>query len=330
MQVDPNAVPTPSRRRRQRLPAHQIRSAMFTAARELVYVHGVQISLEELSFEQVITRAGVPRSSAYRLWPYKGDFVDDLLRELAGPSWLGAAAYDQQTIDLTQEIVRRCAGELVTAEGRRRVMLQAVRLAVQRNYTALVESEQWHIYAALNATVGSEALGERRSEVAAALQHSEMTFIDRMADFYTSLLTTFGMRFRDPSCTVRHLAMAGAAVVEGLALRRMLVRAVDRIQQPPVVPEHGWTLREVLDTSFPGPDRGASPGRSSEPDSGQGDRGGSRQEEEQGWSLAALAFMGIVQAMCEPVPDSDVGTVGSGRRVSASPPGNVPESGSSS
>src|SRR5689334_2495490 len=101
MEQDRNAG-VARRRRRQRIPAEEIRQRMFDAARRMVYESGVQISLEELSFEEVIQAAGVSRSSAYRIWPYKGDFVQELLCHLAGPQWLGTAAFDQETIDLVE------------------------------------------------------------------------------------------------------------------------------------------------------------------------------------------------------------------------------------
>lgn len=264
------------RRRRERIPAATIRSRMFEAARTFVYAQGVEISLEELSFEKVIERANVPRSSVYRLWPYKGDFVQDLLCDLAGPNWLGTAAFDDETIKKVEEVVSRNAAVLVTAEGRRQVLMEAVRVGVAQNFKALVESDEWHIFVALNASVDSAGDDESRLRVAAALQDSEMTFIDKMADFYSAMLDALGLRLRH-SYTVRHLAMVGASIVEGLALRRILVQAVDEARRPPLVVDHGWSLRDILGPPLPGPDNGED------------------------WSLAAIGFLGIVDIMTEPI-----------------------------
>ena len=252
---------------------------MFEAARQLVYALGVQVSLEELSFEQVIELAGVSRSSAYRLWPYKGDFVQDLLCDLAGPNWLGTAAFDQETIDLAANIVMSNGDKLDSPEGRRQVLLDAVREGVAQNFKAIVESREWHIYVALNASIRTAGDDESRLRIAAALQHSEMTFVDRMADFYSGMLKVLGLRFRNDSYTVQHMAVAGAAVVEGLALRRLITTAVDGAKRPPYVPDHGWSLGDLLTANLPGP--------------GESDA--------QHWSLAALAFLGIVDALTEPV-----------------------------
>ncbi len=267
---------------------------MFEAARQLVYEQGVQISLEELSFEQVIALAGVSRSSAYRVWPYKGDFVQDLLCDLAGPNWLGTAAFDEETLQAAEQVVSANVDKLGSPEGRREVLLEAVRVGVNRNFQAIAASSEWHIYVALNAAVGSAGNDEGRLRIAAALQHSEMTFIDRMTEFYGHMIAALGLELRE-GYTVRHMAMAGASVVEGLALRWLLVKAVDRAQRPPIVPDHGWTLADVLGRPIPAPGRAAN----------------ANQEE---WTLAAVAFLGVIDVMTKPfaaqsqhpiVPQSD-------------------------
>jgi len=279
--ADDDSSEQDTRRRRRRIPADEIRIAMFGAARELVYQQGVQISLEELSFEHVISLAGVSRSSAYRIWPYKGDFVQDLLCDLAGPNWLGTAALDRETIDLAWRIVDENASELDTAEGRRRVLLEAVKRCVMQNFTALRESNEWHIYVALNATAKSARNEESRLRVVAAQQHSEMTFIDRMTEFYTEILAELGLQMRHSAYTIRHLAMAGAAIVEGLALRQLIADTVEKAKRPPLVPDHGWSFSGVLSAPLPAPM-------------------GSRDLD---WSLAAIGFLGILNIMTEPVPE---------------------------
>jgi AcrR family transcriptional regulator len=280
-----HSTPAPrQRRKRLRMPADEITERMFEAARQIVYAQGVQVSLEELGFEQVIELAGVSRSAAYRLWPYKGDFVQDLLCDLAGPSWLGTAAFDQETIDTATNVVMSSAEKLTTPEGRRQVLLEAIRQGVAQNFKAIVQSQEWHIYVALNASIRKAGDDESRLRIAAALQNSEMTFVDKMSEFYSGMLEFLGLRFRDDTYTVRHLAVAGAAVVEGLALRRLVTEAVEDARRPPVIPDHGWSLSDLLTASISGP-----------PDA-----------ENQDWSLAALAFSGIVDALTEPVePDKE-------------------------
>src|SRR3990167_4729480 len=90
----------PARRRRKRQSDAEVREAMLEAASLVAEAGGLTVSLEHLSLEDIITRAGVSRSAVYRLWPYKDAFFIKLLRDLAGPKWHGTAAFDQETIDL--------------------------------------------------------------------------------------------------------------------------------------------------------------------------------------------------------------------------------------
>jgi AcrR family transcriptional regulator len=70
-------------RRRQRLSDTETEERMLAAATAMVGKNGLTVSLEHISFEDVIRDAGVSRSAVYRRWPYKDLFFSDLLRELA-------------------------------------------------------------------------------------------------------------------------------------------------------------------------------------------------------------------------------------------------------
>jgi AcrR family transcriptional regulator len=62
---------------------------MLVAALAMVSSTGLTVSLEHISFEDVIRDAGVSRSAVYRRWPYKGLFFSDLLRQLATAAGAG-------------------------------------------------------------------------------------------------------------------------------------------------------------------------------------------------------------------------------------------------
>ena len=74
--------------RPERVAAEEVRQRMLDAGRELALEAGAALTIEHLRLEEVIQRARVPRSSVYRLWPYREEYTDDLLCYLAGPgSW---------------------------------------------------------------------------------------------------------------------------------------------------------------------------------------------------------------------------------------------------
>lgn len=277
MSDDPQAVSIPARRRRQRLSAETVRELMIKAAADIVREQGVMISLEEIAMDDVVRRAGVPRSSAYRIWPYKGDFVTDLLLEFAGPNWMGTAAFDEETLRTAARVLLADWTLLKTAKGRRALTLEAVRRAVERNLIAIESRADWLVYTALVATARGTGDDETRQQLAAELERAERQFVDTMADFYGEMTKILGIRPR-PGVTLRHIAAAGAAVVEGLAMRRNILHA--NKDNPRRV--HGtWSLAEVVETPLSGP----------------GVDG-----QEAPWQLAATAFMGILDALTEPDP----------------------------
>ena len=81
--VDSRA-PTGLARRGHRLPEDETEQRMLRAALAMVNRNGLTVSLEHISFEDVIREADVSRSSAYRRWPRKDLFFGNLVLELAG------------------------------------------------------------------------------------------------------------------------------------------------------------------------------------------------------------------------------------------------------
>ncbi|RBY95408.1 hypothetical protein DQ237_15245 [Blastococcus sp. TF02-8] len=196
---------------------------MLDAAQRLVdRAGGLTVSLESMTLDQVIKEAGVSRTSVYREWDKKEDFYVDLLCDLAGPSWQGTAAFDEETIRLARSIVAERIEELRTEEGRRRVLRETVRRAARQNFNAVVASSQWRTYVALTATVMSLSDNEARTRVRDALQAAERVFIERMSNFYADMSIMFGFRLKSYINSYETLAAVGASVVEGLGLRQSL------------------------------------------------------------------------------------------------------------
>ena len=70
-----------ARGRRPRLRLPELEERVLRTAQELLIDQGqgLSVGLDHINLEVVIAASGVPRSSAYRRWPTKEDFVLDFL-----------------------------------------------------------------------------------------------------------------------------------------------------------------------------------------------------------------------------------------------------------
>jgi AcrR family transcriptional regulator len=231
-------------RRAPKRPDSVARRAMIVAGQELVAEQeGLTVSLDHLSYEDIIQRAGVSRSTAYRLWPYKERYYVDLVCELAGPDWQSHSALDEATQQLALEIVTRDLDRLRTREGRLAVLDEAVRIATLQNYRAVVDSPHWRTYVTISATLMSTPAGPDKDRVLDALRAAENYFIDSMARFYQIMVALLGLKIRGPFEDLRLLAAASAAIVEGLALRQISIG--DIVDRPLEIDGETWSLAAV-------------------------------------------------------------------------------------
>lgn len=231
--------------RRQRMSLEEVERAVLDTARALlIEQRGLTVSLEHINLEIIIAAARVPRSSAFRRWRTKEEFVVDFLCDLAGPSWAGTAAFDPETIATAIQVVQENM-HLLTAsvEDRGKLVAEVVRRAAEQNYRTVIASDEWRTYVALTATVASMSDEAGRERIRAALNHAEATFIDRMAHFYSVMSDFLGFKLKEPF-TYWHLAATGAAVVEGLSLRRTV--GVTRVDERLDIVADGQTKQWAL------------------------------------------------------------------------------------
>src|ERR1700678_1774000 len=107
--------------RPERVPAEEVRRRMLDAGRELAVEAGAALTIEHLRLEEVIQRARVPRSSVYRLWPYREEYTDDLLCYLAGAGSLfgNRTVFDPETFSVASKVLADNRHLLGSGEGRR-------------------------------------------------------------------------------------------------------------------------------------------------------------------------------------------------------------------
>ena len=195
---DHEQTPTGLGRRGRRLPDEELRRRTLRAAVAMVHHAGLTVSLDHISFEDVIRDADVSRSAAYRRWPYKDLFYGDLIEELAkegAPPGIVHAEYA-----LIQQAVSEFPGELDTPGQRHELVTELLRRLALLDFQALAGAPEWRTYIALQAAFNSIADDERRDRVRAALAASEQERRARVAAAWELLANLFGYRIRPETC----------------------------------------------------------------------------------------------------------------------------------
>jgi hypothetical protein len=272
--------------RPERVPAEEVRQRMLDAGREMANEAGAALTIEHLRLEEVIQRARVPRSSVYRMWAYREEYIDDLLVYLAGTgSWFSdRPVLDPKTLADILRILEENGELLATLEGRRALLCEITRITVTRNYAGLTESTPWRLHMALVATLGSTRTGEARKRIAAALENSQRQSREMMVTVLVQLVAVVGLRPRHPAYTLDHMALAGGLLVQSAALRNVQIQAAIGAPEGPGLASASDTARvdDLLNVPIPGP---GLHGQSAE------------------WTLAAFSYLGVLDAFMELDPD---------------------------
>jgi AcrR family transcriptional regulator len=219
---------------------------------------GLRVGLDLLNFEAIIRQSGLPRSTVFKLWRTKEHYFTDLAIRMVEPDESSGAAFDEETLRLAREVVESNVDLLSSESGRRSVLLEAVRIGAKRNFEFIIESPSWRTYTALCSTLDG-LQSPHREQIHEALVKAEQHFLDRMSAFYDEMLPILRYRLRTGRNS-RQIAALGAAVVEGMAERRVVMPG-------------------LVDAPVPGP----------------GLKGSTVD-----WHLAALGFLGVIEVMIEP------------------------------
>ncbi len=232
-EAQPDTAPTGLARRGRRLPDQETERRMLTAASDMVHRAGLTVSLDHISFEDVIRSADVSRSSVYRRWPHKDLFFSDLVKELAKDA---TPSIVSEELELIRQIVAAHPGWLATAELRNGLLVELFRQLALSDFQSLYGSAKWRTYVALNATFMSLADGRLRDQVQGALAESEQDRIARIARAWDYMADLFGYRLRpELNATFRSLATLLNATMRGLVIMALSMPdiASQRVQASP-------------------------------------------------------------------------------------------------
>ena len=236
--------PTGLARRGRRLSDRETGRRMLQAAVAMVHRTGLTVSLDHISFEDVIRDADVSRSAVYRRWPYKDLFFSDLVKELAKDA--APPAIVSEEVDLIQQIVAGRLDWLETPQRRHRLLLEMFRQLSLLDFQALYRSPEWRTYLALHATFLSVADGDLRDEVQAILAQSERDHTAKVARAWEHMAGLFGYRLR-PGATFAVLATLLSATMRGLVIMALSMPelAGQEAPQNPFGADGDWSLAAI-------------------------------------------------------------------------------------
>jgi AcrR family transcriptional regulator len=204
--------------RRERLSDAETEERMLNAGLQSIAEQGLSLSLEHLQAERLIQAAGVSRTSYYRRWPTKGLFAADLLLRLAQATDLSGEI--PGLAEALRAIPEPLVAGLDTAQGRRDIVVEVLRIVAESDFFAMLHSPGWRSYIALRAAHLGVPDGELRARVADALAATERRFTTRRTAAFQSLMHILGYRLRDPHTSDwDQLSLTIAAVSTGMLIR---------------------------------------------------------------------------------------------------------------
>ncbi len=205
--------------RRSRLSDAETERRMLAAGARAIAEHGLSLSLEHLSMEELIAEAAVSRTSSYRRWPTKDLFAADLLLHVARDTRLAddLTPYLEAASALDPDLL---AG-IVHDQGRRDLCVELMRIITSADFGHALASASWRGFVTLRAAHGGLPDGEVRARVAEALGATERGFQVRRAEALGAAASLMGYRLRD----ARSIDWSDLALLTSASFTGLLVQA---------------------------------------------------------------------------------------------------------
>lgn len=205
--------------RRPRMTEAQTRETALRVTVAAIREQGLNLGLESLSMEDVIREAEVSRTTFYRLWPQKDQFIGDLIIELTKNA---ISPYNDRSTDTTAELKERLLpriNELLQPETRWRLITDILAQTAVPDFAYMFSrTEQWHTYFALVTIVTNLPHGPIRDTALHEINNSEANYRNRIVQNFEILIEHFGVRLREGTQTTTDVANLMIAMSRGLIL----------------------------------------------------------------------------------------------------------------
>ncbi|WP_449385987.1 hypothetical protein [Cellulomonas soli] len=206
---------------------------MLTAALDQLAEQGVSVGLDGLLLEDVIRRADVSRTSAYRRWPTRDAFLADVLLEVArGTDLPGVGA---RVTAEAQPLLDPRTLDVSTPAARHGLFVELLRLSFQADLDGIAASPQLAAYLALRAAFAGIPDPGLRDALAAELVRSERRTVARGATILSGAARLLGYRLVAPLTGAEGydvVARAIAAMTTGFAIAGQADPALVRQARP--------------------------------------------------------------------------------------------------
>lgn len=169
---------------------------MLDTAMALVHARGISTGLESISFDEVIRGAEVSRTSAYRRWPKRDLFYNEVLLALASGATLPTPGMN--VLKSAAQLVLDYADRLNNPQAHRDLLVELLRISIHADYKIVSTSPEWHTYRLLLASYEGIADREVRAAVTEALMAAEQRALEARARVYAEFSALLGYRLRAP------------------------------------------------------------------------------------------------------------------------------------
>lgn len=251
--TDPEPNPGSDRARRPgpESTLQEVRAELLTAAMNLLQDRGVDLALSSVPLRDVISQAGVSRTTAYRSLAHdelapQEVLHRDLLTRLLNRSTRDknySVAAEAVAIELDRHQEALASGDV---RDRTAAVRALIRAGMNATYYEVAESVDRSVltasYGSVRSLRSSSPDDWRHGELIAGEQELATLF----ADLYLGLSALFKQRLR-PEFSILHFSTAVASLVEGTAMRHGISEHLEAVKRPTGIDGaiEGWTLCAV-------------------------------------------------------------------------------------